>query len=36
MNDATTLRIAIADYPRTLQLKRGQVTSPWLKLDCVG
>ena len=31
----TTLRIAIGDYPHTLPLKRGQVTSPWLKLDFV-
>jgi len=29
----TTLRIAIGDYPHTLPLKRGQITSPWLKLD---
>ena len=34
MTDApTTLRIAIGDYPHTLPLKRGQITSPWLKLD---
>jgi len=32
-NDGTTtLRIAIGDYPHTLPLKRGQVTSPSLKL----
>ena len=32
---ATTLRIAIGDYPHTLPLKRGAVISPWLKLDFV-
>src|SRR6185312_14598649 len=31
----TTLRIAIADYPHTLPLKRGEVKSDWLKLDFV-
>jgi 4,5-dihydroxyphthalate decarboxylase len=31
----TTLRIAIGDYPHTLPLKRGEITSPWLKLDFV-
>src|SRR6187551_2105558 len=36
MNDsATTLRIAIGDYPHTLPLKRGEIASPWLKLDFV-
>ncbi|NWG23222.1 MAG: hypothetical protein HXY30_02200 [Pseudorhodoplanes sp.] len=30
-----TLRIAIGDYPHTLPLKRGEVTSPTLKLDFV-
>ena len=30
-----TLRIAIGDYPHTLPLKRGEITSPWLKLDFV-
>ena len=35
MNDSTTLRIAIGDYPHTLPLKRGNVASPWLKLDFV-
>ncbi len=30
-----TLRIAIGDYPHTLPLKRGAVTSPWLNLDFV-
>ena len=30
---ATTLRIAIGDYPHTLPLKRGEITSPWLTLD---
>ncbi len=34
-NASTTLRIALGDYPHTLPLKRGQVTSPWLKLDFV-
>jgi 4,5-dihydroxyphthalate decarboxylase len=29
------LRIAIADYPHTLPLKRGEVKSDWLKLDFV-
>jgi 4,5-dihydroxyphthalate decarboxylase len=32
---ATTLRIAIGDYPHTLPLKRGEIVSPWLKLDFV-
>jgi len=32
-DDETTLRIAIGDYPHTLPLKRGDITSPWLKLD---
>src|ERR1700687_1540709 len=31
----TTLRIAIADYPHTLPLKRGEIVSPTLKLDFV-
>ena len=35
MNDMTTLRIAIGDYPHTLPLKRGEITSPSLKLDFV-
>ena len=35
MNDVTTLRIAIGDYPHTLPLKRGMIVSPWLKLDFV-
>jgi len=30
-----TLRIAIGDYPHTLPLKRGEITSPLLKLDFV-
>ncbi len=34
-NDVTTLRIAIGDYPHTAPLKRGEITSPWLKLDFV-
>jgi 4,5-dihydroxyphthalate decarboxylase len=29
------LRIAIGDYPHTLPLKRGEIASPWLKLDFV-
>jgi 4,5-dihydroxyphthalate decarboxylase len=32
---ATTLRIAIGDYPHTLPLKRGEIVSPWLKLEFV-
>jgi 4,5-dihydroxyphthalate decarboxylase len=35
MPDPTTLRIAIGDYPHTLPLKRGEIASPWLKLDFV-
>jgi len=35
MPAATTLRIAIGDYPHTLPLKRGEIVSPWLKLDFV-
>jgi len=35
MPAATTLRIAIGDYPHTLPLKRGEITSPWLTLDFV-
>ena len=35
MPDAATLRIAIGDYPHTLPLKRGDIASPWLKLDFV-
>jgi 4,5-dihydroxyphthalate decarboxylase len=35
MNGVTTLRIAIGDYPHTLPLKRGEIVSPWLKLDFV-
>jgi len=35
MNDVTTLRIAIGDYPHTLPLKRGEITSPALRLDFV-
>jgi 4,5-dihydroxyphthalate decarboxylase len=30
-----TLRIAIGDYPHTLPLKRGEITSPMLNLDFV-
>jgi 4,5-dihydroxyphthalate decarboxylase len=29
----TTLRICLGDYPHTLPLKRGEVTSDWLTLD---
>jgi 4,5-dihydroxyphthalate decarboxylase len=35
MPAGTTLRIAIGDYPHTLPLKRGEITSPWLALDFV-
>src|SRR6476469_5407507 len=35
MKETTTLRIAIGDYLHTLPLKRGAITSPWLKLDFV-
>jgi len=35
MPDIPTLRIAIGDYPHTLPLKRGEITSPSLKLDFV-
>lgn len=34
MNETpVTLRIVLGDYPHTLPLKRGEITSPWLKLD---
>jgi 4,5-dihydroxyphthalate decarboxylase len=33
MREVTTLRIAIGDYPHTLPLKRGDISSPWLKLE---
>jgi 4,5-dihydroxyphthalate decarboxylase len=33
--NAATLRIAIGDYPHTLPLKRGDIVSPWLKLEFV-
>src|ERR1041385_5542422 len=32
-NQPTTLRIALGDYPHTAPLKRGEISSPWLKLD---
>jgi len=32
---ATTLRVALGDYPHTLPLKRGEITSPRLRLDFV-
>ncbi len=35
MSVPTTLRIAIGDYPHTLPLKRGEITSPRLTLDFV-
>ncbi len=35
MNAPTTLRIAIGDYPHTMPLKRGEITSAWLTLDFV-
>ena len=34
-NGGTTLRVALGDYPHTLPLKRGEITSPWLKLEFV-
>jgi 4,5-dihydroxyphthalate decarboxylase len=34
-NDGTTLRVALGDYPHTLPLKRGAITSPWLKLEFI-
>ncbi len=34
-NGGTMLRVALGDYPHTLPLKRGEITSPWLKLDFV-
>ena len=33
MPDPVTLRIAIGDYPHTLPLKKGEITSSWLKLE---
>ncbi len=35
MANATTLQILLGDYPHTLPLKRGEITSPWLKLEFV-
>lgn len=35
MADVTTLRICLGNYPHTLPLKRGEITSPTLKLDFV-
>ncbi len=35
MTEAVTLRIALGDYPHTLPLKRGEIASPWLRLDFV-
>jgi len=35
MPATTTLRIAVGDYPHTLPLKRGEISSPALKLDFV-
>jgi 4,5-dihydroxyphthalate decarboxylase len=32
-NQPTTLRIALGDYPHTVPLKRGEINSPWLRLD---
>ena len=34
-NGGTPLRVALGDYPHTLPLKRGEITSPWLKLEFV-
>jgi 4,5-dihydroxyphthalate decarboxylase len=33
MPDPVTLHIAIGDYPHTLPLKKGEITSSWLKLE---
>jgi len=35
MTEKAMLRIAIGDYPHTLPLKRGEITSPTLTLDFV-
>lgn len=35
MPDTTSLRVAIGDYPHTLPLKRGEISSPWLHLDFI-
>ncbi len=35
MPEPVTLRVAIGDYPHTLPLKRGEITSPWLTLDFI-
>ena len=35
MADVTTLRICLGDYPHTLPLKRGEITSATLKLDFI-
>jgi 4,5-dihydroxyphthalate decarboxylase len=36
MNEKPTmLRIVLGDYPQTRPLKRGEIVSPWLKLDFV-
>jgi len=35
LTEKITLRIVLGDYPHTLPLKRGDITSPWLKLDFV-
>jgi 4,5-dihydroxyphthalate decarboxylase len=35
LTEKITLRIVLGDYPHTLPLKRGEITSPWLKLDFV-
>jgi 4,5-dihydroxyphthalate decarboxylase len=35
MPESVILRIALGDYPHTLPLKRGEITSPWLTLDFV-
>jgi 4,5-dihydroxyphthalate decarboxylase len=32
---ATTIRIAVGDYPHTLPLKRGEIKSDWLTLDFI-
>src|SRR5262245_40485619 len=35
MANATTLQIVLRDYRHTLPLKRGEITSPWLKYEFV-
>jgi len=35
VNGGIPLRVALGDYPHTLPLKRGEITSSWLKLEFV-